>query len=118
MSTDLLARSFEVARLILNSDGSKDNKITNHLQTILANHMNEIVFFEKEDNGPSNQNNVNNESNPNNELDNEHDNELYSENMLLNIIEVELNNKNVINDINKLDSTWLKYGIIFGIEYK
>ncbi|CAG8854396.1 42485_t:CDS:1, partial [Gigaspora margarita] len=41
MSTDLLARSFKTAGFTLNSDGSKDDKMTSRLQAILANYMNE-----------------------------------------------------------------------------
>ncbi|CAG8799761.1 29653_t:CDS:1, partial [Gigaspora margarita] len=73
--------SFEAAGLTLNPDGSEDDKMTSRLQAILANRMNEVVFSEEEDNGPSNQDDADNESNPNDELDDEHDDKLYGKNV-------------------------------------
>ncbi|CAG8798901.1 24757_t:CDS:2 [Dentiscutata erythropus] len=74
ISTDLLARSFEAAGLMLNPNGSEDDKMTSYLRAIIANRINEVCFFEEENNESSNQDSVDNESN----LDDEFGDELYS----------------------------------------
>ncbi|CAG8462215.1 5360_t:CDS:1 [Racocetra fulgida] len=82
-SPNLLAKSFEAAGLMLNPDGSEDDKMSSRLQAVVADRMNEVSFSEKEDNqggidsesdpdddNESNQDD-NNESNPDDELDTE-----------------------------------------------
>ncbi|CAG8784304.1 18847_t:CDS:2, partial [Dentiscutata erythropus] len=46
ISTSLLAKSFEASGLVLNSDGSEDHKMSNHLQAIVNNRMDEANMDE------------------------------------------------------------------------
>jgi len=44
LDVNLLVRSFEAAGLALNPDGSEDYKMSNRLQAIVANRMDEVNF--------------------------------------------------------------------------
>lgn len=69
ISSDLLAKSFEAAGLILNPDGNEDDKMSSRFQAIVTDRMDEVSFSEEEDNESSNQD-LDNEPNPDNdELD-------------------------------------------------
>ncbi|CAG8647168.1 26117_t:CDS:1, partial [Gigaspora margarita] len=62
-------QSFEATGLILNPDGSEDDKMLSYLQAIVADRINEASFSKEKDNESSNQD-LDNEPNPNNnELD-------------------------------------------------
>ncbi|CAG8556959.1 18238_t:CDS:2 [Acaulospora morrowiae] len=50
INQDLLIKSFKATGLILNSDGSENNKMSTRLQAIIENHIDDIIIDESEEN--------------------------------------------------------------------